>query len=117
MVCVGSLDGYLFALDARAGTERWSVHVGENPTGHSITAAPLVVDDKVIVGISGGEPGIRGFLDAYDAKTGKQACRFYTLPSPGEPGSEGWPGDSWEHCGRATGLTCSYDPPLKLLYS
>ena len=78
----------LFALDARAGIERWSVHVGENPTGHSITAAPLVVDDKVIVGISGGEAGIRGFLDAYDAKTGKQAWRFWTVPSPGEPGSE-----------------------------
>jgi len=116
MVYVGTLDGYLFALDARAGIERWSVHVGENPVGHSITAAPLVVDDKVIVGISGGEAGIRGFLDAYDAKTGKQAWRFYTIPSPGEPGSEGWPGDSWVHGGGATWLTGSYDPALKLLY-
>ncbi len=116
MVFVGTLDGYLFALDARAGIERWSVHVGENTTGHSITAAPLVVDDKVIVGISGGEAGIRGFLDAYDAKTGKQAWRFYTIPSPGEPGSEGWPGDSWVHGGGATWLTGSYDPALKLLY-
>ena len=93
LVYVGTLDGYLFALDARAGVERWSVHVGENMVGHSITAAPLVVEDKVIVGISGGEAGIRGFLDAYDAKTGKPAWRFYTIPSPGEPGSEGWPGD------------------------
>ncbi len=92
MVYVGTLDGYLFALDARAGIERWSVHVGENPTGHSITAAPLVVDDKVIVGISGGEAGIRGFLDAYDAKTGKQLWRFYTIPSPGEPGQRGMAG-------------------------
>ena len=92
------------------------MHVGENPTGHSITAAPLVVDDKVIVGISGGEAGIRGFLDAYDAKTGKQAWRFWTVPSPGEPGSESWPGDSWVHGGGATWLTGSYDPALKLLY-
>ena len=88
LVYVGTLDGYLVALDAKAGIERWSVHVGDNPTGHSITAAPLVVDDKVIVGISGGEAGIRGFLDAYDAKTGKPLWRFFTVPSPGEPGSE-----------------------------
>ncbi|MBI3400331.1 MAG: PQQ-dependent dehydrogenase, methanol/ethanol family [Acidobacteria bacterium] len=116
MVYVGTLDGYLFALDARAGTERWSVHVGENPTGHAITAAPLVVDNKVIVGISGGEAGIRGFLDAYDAKTGKQLWRYWTIPSPGEPGSDTWPGDSWVHGGGATWLTGSYDPQLKLLY-
>jgi alcohol dehydrogenase (cytochrome c) len=116
MVYVGTLDGYLFALDARAGIERWSVHVGENPVGHSITAAPLVVDNKVIVGISGGEAGIRGFLDAYDAKSGKQIWRYWTIPSPGEPGSNTWPGDSWVHGGGATWLTGSYDPQLKLLY-
>jgi alcohol dehydrogenase (cytochrome c) len=115
-VYVGTLDGYLVALDARAGIERWSVHVGENPTGHAITAAPLLVDGKVIVGISGGEAGIRGFLDAYDARTGKQVWRFWTVPSPGEPGSESWPGDSWVHGGGATWLTGSYDPALKLLY-
>jgi alcohol dehydrogenase (cytochrome c) len=113
---VGTLDGYLVALDAQSGTERWIVHVGENPTGHSITAAPLAVDDKVIVGVSGGEAGIRGFLDAYDAKTGKQVWRFWTIPSPGEPGSDTWPGDSWVHGGGATWLTGSYDPQLKLLY-
>jgi alcohol dehydrogenase (cytochrome c) len=115
-VYVGTLDGYLVALDAKAGIQRWAVHVGDNPTGHSITAAPLIVDDKVIVGISGGEAGIRGFLDAYDAKTGKQVWRFWTVPSPGEPGSETWPGDSWVHGGGATWLTGSYDPALKLLY-
>src|SRR5204862_4161673 len=63
MVYVGTLDGYLVALDTRSGAERWIAHVGENPVGHSVTAAPLVVDNKVIVGISGGEAGIRGFLD------------------------------------------------------
>jgi alcohol dehydrogenase (cytochrome c) len=115
-VYVGTLDGYLVALDARSGIERWTVHVGENPTGHSITSAPLVVDNKVIVGISGGEAGIRGFLDAYDAKTGRQLWRFWTIPSPGEPGSESWPGDSWVHGGGATWLTGSYDPQLRLLY-
>ena len=66
-----------------------------------ITAAPLVVDDKVIVGISGGEAGIRGFLDAYDAKTGKRIWRFWTIPAPGEPGSETWPGDSWKYTAAA----------------
>src|SRR5688572_31908671 len=67
MVYVGTLDGHLVALDARSGTDRWIVQVGDNASGHSITAAPLVVEDKVLVGISGGEAGIRGFLDAYDA--------------------------------------------------
>jgi alcohol dehydrogenase (cytochrome c) len=113
---VGTLDGYLVALDARSGAERWSVHVGDNPSGHAITAAPLAVDGRIIVGVSGGEAGIRGFLDAYDAKTGKQLWRFWTIPSPGEPGSNTWPGDSWVHGGGATWLTGSYDPQLKLLY-
>ena len=115
-VYVGTLDGYLVALDAKGGAQRWAVQVGENPMGHSITAAPLIVDDKVIVGISGGEAGIRGYLDAYDAKTGKQVWRLWTVPSPGEPGSETWPGDSWVHGAGATWLTGSYDPALKLLY-
>ena len=115
-VYVGTLDGYLVALDAKSGAERWATQVGDNPTGHAITAAPLAVDGKIIVGISGGEAGIRGFLDAYDAKTGKQVWRFWTVPSPGEPGSESWPGDSWVHGGGATWLTGSYDPELKLLY-
>ncbi len=113
---VGTLDGFLVALDSRSGAEKWTVHVGENPLGHSITAAPLAVEGKVIVGISGGEAGIRGFLDAYDAKTGKLLWRFWTVPSPGEPGSNTWPGDSWVHGGGATWLTGSYDPELKLLY-
>ncbi len=116
MVYVGTLDGYLVALDAKSGVQRWAVQVGENPTGHAITAAPLVVGDRIVVGISGGEAGIRGFLDAYDAKTGKQVWRLWTIPSPGEKGSETWSGDSWVHGAGATWLTGSYDPALKLLY-
>ena len=115
-VYVGTLDGYLAALDAKSGAERWIVPVGDNPTGHAVTAAPLAVDGKVIVGISGGEAGIRGYLDAFDARTGQQLWRFWTIPSPGEPGSNTWPGDSWVHGGGATWLTGSYDPALKLLY-
>ena len=116
LVYVGTLDGYLVALDARTGVQRWIVPVGDNPSGHAITAAPLVADGKVIVGISGGEAGIRGYLDVYDAQTGKRVWRMYTVPSPGEPGSDTWAGDSWVHGAGATWLTGSYDPALKLLY-
>ena len=100
-VYVGTLDGYLVALDATSGIERWSVSVAENRTGHAITAAPLAVDGKIVVGISGGEAGIRGFLDAYDAKTGERVWRFWTIPAPGEPGSHTWPAESWKHGGRS----------------
>ena len=116
LLYVGTLDGYLVALDARSGTERWVIQVADNASGHSITAAPLVVDDKVLVGISGGEAGIRGFLDAYDAKTGKRLWRFWTIPAPGEPGGDTWPADSWKTGGGATWLTGSYDPALRLVY-
>jgi alcohol dehydrogenase (cytochrome c) len=113
---VGTLDGYLVALDAASGIERWATHVADNATGHAITAAPLVVGDKVVVGISGGEAGIRGFLDAYDPATGKRVWRFWTIPAPGEPGGQTWGGDSWKHGGGATWLTGSYDPALNLIY-
>ena len=116
MVYVGTLDGYLVALDAKSGVQRWIAHVGDNTTGHAITAAPLVADGKVIVGLSGGEAGIRGYLDAYDAATGTRVWRVYTVPSPGEPGSDTWEGDSWKFGAGATWLTGSYDPALKLLY-
>ncbi len=85
---VGTLDCYLIALDAKSGAVRWDTKVADNLTGHSLTAAPLAIDGKIIVGISGGEAGIRGFLDAYDAKTGKLAWRLWTIPGPGEPGHE-----------------------------
>ena len=82
-----------------------------------MTLAPLVVKDKVIVGVAGGEYGIRGFLAAYDAKTGKEAWRFYTIPGPGEPGHETWPADdSWQHGGASVWVTGSYDPELNLTY-
>jgi alcohol dehydrogenase (cytochrome c) len=115
-VYVGTLDGHLVALDAKSGIERWMVPVADNKTGHAITAAPLAVAGKIIVGISGGEAGIRGFLDAYDAKTGTRAWRFWTIPHPDEPGGKTWSGDSWMRGGGATWLTGSYDPALKLIY-
>ena len=90
--------------------------VADNGTGHSVTMAPLALDGKIIVGISGGEAGIRGFVDAYDARTGRLVWRTYTLPAAGEPGVDTWAGDSWKNGAGATWLTGSYDPELKLLY-
>src|SRR5437660_3865606 len=115
-VYVGTLDCYLVALDARTGVKRWQVHVADNAAGHAITAAPLALDGKIIVGVSGGEAGIRGFLDAYDAKRGTRLWRFWTVPSLGEKGNDTWEGESWVHGGATTWLTGSYDPALKLLY-
>jgi alcohol dehydrogenase (cytochrome c) len=115
-VFVGSLDGYLIALDAETGAKRWETKVADNAVGHSVTMAPLAIDGKIIVGISGGEAGIRGFVDAYDAKTGALVWRTFTVPAAGEPGVETWSGESWKNGAGATWLTGSYDPELKLLY-
>lgn len=115
-VFLGTVDAHLVALDAITGRVLWDVTVADYQTGHSITVAPLVVRDKVIVGISGGEYGIRGFLDAYDPKTGSRIWRFWTVPGPGEPGNETWAGDSWKIGAAPTWVTGSYDPELNLLY-
>jgi alcohol dehydrogenase (cytochrome c) len=113
---VATLDGYLVALDLKSGVERWSAKVLDYKLGYSMTMAPLAIDGKIVVGVSGGEAGIRGFVDAYDARTGKQAWRFYTIPGPGEPGHESWSGDEWKTGGGATWVTGAYDPELKLVY-
>ena len=113
---VGTLDARLFALDAGTGAVRWEVDVADNAIGFSLTLAPLVVGNRVIVGMSGAEAGVRAFIDAYDAETGKRIWRTYTVPVPGEPGSETWGGDSWQTGGGSTWLTGSYDPDLDLLY-
>jgi alcohol dehydrogenase (cytochrome c) len=115
-VYAGTIDAHLVALDARSGAVRWETVVADHATGHCITGAPLAIDGKIIVGISGGEAGIRGFLDAYDAKTGARLWRFWTIPAPGEPGHETWKGDSWVHGGGPTWVTGSYDPELNLIY-
>jgi alcohol dehydrogenase (cytochrome c) len=114
-VYIGTIDAHLVALDARSGSVAWDVEVVE-PLQASINAAPLAIDGKIIVGIAGGELGVRGFLDAYDAATGKRIWRFYTVPAPGEPGSETWTGNTWKTGGAPTWLTGSYDPELNLIY-
>jgi alcohol dehydrogenase (cytochrome c) len=112
-----TLDAQLVALDARSGRVLWKKALADPGLNYTATGAPLAIKDKVIVGIAGAEGGIRGFLDAYDAKTGERAWRFWTIPAPGEPGSETWGGgDAWRHGGASTWLTGSYDPDLNLLY-
>jgi alcohol dehydrogenase (cytochrome c) len=113
---LGTVDAHVVALDMKTGRVRWDVEVADYKAAYSITAAPLVVKDKVIVGIAGAEYGIRGFLDAYDAKTGKRAWRFWTVPGPGEPGNETWSGDSWKTGGAPTWVTGAYDPQANLVY-
>ncbi len=111
-----TFDAKLVALDLHTGKLRWETTVADYKLGYSMTAAPLAVKDKIIVGIAGGEFGIRGFLDAYDAKTGKRAWRFWTVPEPGEPGNETWAGDSWKTGAAPTWVTGVYDPDLNLVY-
>ena len=116
LVYVGTVDAHLVALDAKTGAVRWDVTVADNKTGHSITVAPLAVKDKIIIGIAGGEYGIRGFLDAYEAKTGKLAWRFWTVPAAGDPEAKTWAGESYKRGSAATWVTGAYDPDTNLLY-
>jgi alcohol dehydrogenase (cytochrome c) len=113
---MATLDAHVVALDARTGNVIWDDEAADYRQGYSFTLAPLVVKGKVIVGVSGGEYGIRGFMDAYSAETGKRAWRFYTVPKPPEPGSETWQGDSWKIGGAPAWVTGSYDAELNLLY-
>ncbi|HEY0484409.1 MAG TPA: PQQ-dependent dehydrogenase, methanol/ethanol family [Kofleriaceae bacterium] len=115
-VFVGTLDAHLVALDAANGAPRWETRVADVADGYSITVAPLAVGDLVIVGVSGGEFGIRGFLAAYAADTGKEVWRFNTVPGPGEPGHDTWEGNSWKTGGAPTWVTGAYDPELDLVY-
>jgi alcohol dehydrogenase (cytochrome c) len=113
---LATLDAHLVAIDAKAGRPLWNVKVASASAGYAMTLAPLVVKDKVIIGVAGGEFGIRGFVAAFNASTGSEAWRTYTVPGPGEPGHETWQGNSWEHGGGPVWLTGSYDPALNLTY-
>ena len=126
-VFMATLDAHVVALDAATGAELWDVQLADRHLAYSFTLAPLVVEDKVIVGSAGGDRGIRGFITALDAATGEEVWRFYTIPGPGEPGHETWeecPPDpetycdpeAWMHGGAAAWLTGSYDPELNLMY-
>ena len=112
---VGTNDAALICLDARSGAMLWEIQIADTMEGFNITSPPLIVKDKVIVGLAGAEYPIRGFLDAYDV-SGKRLWRFHTIPEPGEFGNDTWKGDSWKTGGASTWLTGSYDPELHTLY-
>ncbi len=113
---VGRLDGKLTALDAATGKELWTSKVVDYKQGSVITSPPLVVRDKVITGFGGGEYGVRGSLQAFDINSGKALWQTYTVPAPGEPGSETWKGDTGLHGGGAAWLVGSYDPKSDTVY-
>ena len=113
---MSTLDAHLVGIDARSGSLLWNTEVADYQQGYSKTAAPLIVKDKVVTGIAGGEFGIRGFLDAYDANTGTREWRTYTIPGPDNPDNRSWAGDSWRTGGSPTWITGSYDPELNLVY-
>jgi alcohol dehydrogenase (cytochrome c) len=110
-------DAVLVALDAKTGKEVWNTKVEDYTQGYYMSLAPLVADGKVMVGVSGGELGVRGFVAAFDAETGKPAWKTYTVPAPGEPGSETWPkGDQWKTGGGSVWITGAYDPATNLTF-
>lgn len=114
---MATIDSHLIAIDATNGRPLWNTKVADAAAGYAMTLAPLVIKDKVLVGVGGGEYGIRGFISAYDARSGKEVWRFYTIPAPGEPGHETWTGgDDWAHGGAPVWITGSYDPELNLTY-
>lgn len=115
-VFVATLDSYLVALDTATGKKLWEVQVANEKEGYTMTTAPLVLDGMVVVGVAGGETGIRGFLAAYAADDGKRLWQFFTVPGPGEPGHETWEGDTWKAGGASTWSLGTYDPKLDILY-
>ena len=116
-VYYAAAEAVLVALDAKTGKEVWTATVADNQSAYYITLAPLVAQGKVLVGASGGEFGVRGFVAAYDAQTGKEAWRTYTVPAPGEPGSDTWPkGDQWKTGGAPVWVTGNYDPATNLAF-
>lgn len=115
-VFFGTLDAHVVALDAKTGNVVWDVTATDYRNGYSFTLAPLAVKNLIIIGISGGEYGIRGFIDAYDANSGKRVWRFNTTPGPGEKGHETWAGDSWKIGGAAAWITGVYDKETNQLF-
>jgi alcohol dehydrogenase (cytochrome c) len=113
---LGTIDAHLIALDAKTGQMIWNTTVADVGEFYSITHAPLIVKDKVIVGTAGGDIGIGGMLAAYDVHTGKEVWRFHTVAQPGDPGHETWAGDSWKHGGAAIWNTGAYDPESNLTF-
>jgi alcohol dehydrogenase (cytochrome c) len=115
-VFMATSDAKLVAFDAKTGGVLWEKEVADYRAGYYMTLAPLAVHGKILAGASGGERGIRGFVVAFDAETGEQAWKTYTIPGPGEPGHDTWPGESWRTGGAPTWITGTYDPELNVTY-
>jgi len=115
-VFLATLDAHVIALDSKTGNVVWDIVSADYKLGYSYTLAPLVVKNLVIVGVSGGEYGIRGFIDAYDADTGQRKWRFDTVPAPGQPGHDSWEADSWKIGGAPAWMTGTYDPATNQLF-
>jgi alcohol dehydrogenase (cytochrome c) len=113
---MATLDAHVVALDTKTGNVVWDITAADYRQAYTFTVAPLALKNEVIVGVSGGEYGVRGFVDAYDAETGRRLWRFNTVPGPGEPERETWAGDSWKTGGAPAWITGSYDPELNLLF-
>jgi len=111
-----TLDAHVVALEMKTGKVIYDIEMATVKDGFAATGAPLIVKNKVIVGVAGGEFANRGFIDAYDPSTGERLWRFYSIPAPGEPGSDTWKGDIWARGGGPTWLSGTYDPALNLLY-
>jgi alcohol dehydrogenase (cytochrome c) len=109
-------NAHLLCLDARSGHLLWDVAYTDGNPNYGATSAPLVVKDKVLVGTSGGDDGVRGFVAAYDAQTGKECWRFWTIPAPGEFGSASWPGESYKLGGGTTWMPGTFDPELNTIF-
>lgn len=113
---LATTDDQLVAIDAKTGKEVWKQKVQDYKKGQYLTLMPLVVNGKVIVGGSGGEYGVRGYVVAFDADSGKELWRTFTIPGPGEPGHDTWKGDDWQSGGGSAWMTGNYDPALNLVY-
>jgi alcohol dehydrogenase (cytochrome c) len=113
---MGTIDAHLLAIDAKAGTLLWNAKVAESSQRYSITMAPVVIKDKVLIGTAGGDAGIRGVVAAYDAVSGKEVWRIHTIPGPGEKGHDSWSGDSWKEGGAAVWNAGAYDPETNLVF-
>ncbi len=115
-VFLAATDACLVALDATNGEELWETCIDDWKDGYYMTLSPLVAKGKVIVGVSGGEYGIRGHITAVDAETGEIAWKTYTIPAPGEPGSETWKGDAWKTGGASVWMQGNYDVDTGIAY-
>ena len=115
-VYLATTDDHLVALDAKTGRVAWDQKVQDYKKGQYLTLMPLAVDGRILIGGSGGEYGVRGYVVAYDATDGKELWRTFTIPGPGEPGHDTWQGEDWKSGGGSAWMTGTYDPALNLVY-